>query len=184
VTFDTERAYTFGETREIPFVRDYRTIDLSFYLDKNLVVKQFFDRWIASIIDQKTRRLSYYDDIISTISISTVNVVERGTHNDKFEPYTVTLFEAYPKNLHDIQVSYISTDVMKLTVGIQYKYWTTNKSEKYADNYKTPASSGSTDNPPGQTAAVTAKTNRQNNNRPAGQTTMLEDGSGQTTILG
>lgn len=161
VALETDIVHMPGETRSMPVLRDYSTMSLSFYVDKNMAVRRFFDRWIASIIDQKTRKLSYYDDYISTINIRTVDVVTADPgfkdNSNKYAAYSVTLFEAYPKMLHDIQVSYSSDQIMTLRVDIEYKYWTTNYSENYGDNYGTPSTSSDTNNPSGQTTGNNVK---------------------------
>ena len=40
--------------------------------------------------------------------------------------YTLNMYEAYPKSINSIQLDYASKDIMKLSVSMQYKYWTSS----------------------------------------------------------
>ena len=44
--------------------------------------------------------------------------------------YKVKLFECYPKSVSSVQMDYSNKDVMKLSVAMQYKYFTTSLTEE------------------------------------------------------
>lgn len=123
ITYATKGIRTFGEVRETPYDKASKEIMLSFYIDANLELKAFFDMWGNSIMDVNSRTWNYYDDFVTpTINIAVLNTAEQTV-------YTVTLFECYPKSIAPIPIGYANNDVMKLNVSMQYKYWTSQKSD-------------------------------------------------------
>jgi hypothetical protein len=111
----------FGEIRQMPYERMFDPVTMSFYVDGDMEVKAAFERWIHLIFNQTSRTINYYENYVRDISI-TVKDVEDNT------PYILTLKEAYPKSIQSIQLSAESKDIMKLTVQIEYKYWTSSLS--------------------------------------------------------
>ena len=107
----------FGETRESPTQRSYGELNLSFYVDIDLQIKLFFDSWMNTIINPVSRTHGYYNDYIANIEII--------VYGFKDDPrYKMTLFECYPKHIGEIALGYDVQTLMKLPVGIQYKYYT------------------------------------------------------------
>jgi hypothetical protein len=117
VNFSTVQNRVFGEFRETPYEKLFDTINMSFYVDNDMKVKSLFDNWMNSIQDGTTRTFNYYDNYTTDMTIEVQDI------NDKTR-YQVKLFECYPKTIGSIQMDYASKDVMKLSVTMQYKYWT------------------------------------------------------------
>ena len=115
-TILTTPSKIFGESREMPYERSYEPINMSFYVDSDFRVKEYFDSWHEAIFDPYTRSGQYYDDYVRNIEIWVHNVEDRRT-------YALTLFECYPKAVSAIQMDYGSKELMKLQVTMQYKYW-------------------------------------------------------------
>jgi hypothetical protein len=67
--FSTTQNRTYGEFRETPYEKLYEHINMSFYVDKDMQVKQLFDEWQNNIYDPKTRNFNYYDKYVTDISI-------------------------------------------------------------------------------------------------------------------
>ena len=59
--------------------------------------------------------------------------------NDKTR-YAVRLLECYPKTISSIQMDMNSKDVMKVTVGFQYKSWVASPIAELADGEQVPTS--------------------------------------------
>lgn len=120
----TAQNRTFGEVREAPYDRIYDNVNLTFYVDQNMDVKEYFDAWINSIQNPQTRKFEYYKNYITEMYIQ----VEDARDDSR---YLVILHEAYPKGLSPIQLGYDNKEVMKLQVSMNYRNWT---------YYKIPAS--------------------------------------------
>ena len=131
VNYSTVQNRTFGEFRETPYEKLFDNLNMSFYVDNDMKVKTLFDEWIGSIQDPITRTFSYYEQYISEMKIE-VQDLQNKTR------YEMTLYECYPKNIGSIQLDYANKDFMKMTVTMQYKYWTATPISTLEDGRKIP----------------------------------------------
>ena len=116
--FSTTQVRTFGEFRETPYEKLYEHINLSFYVDRDMLIKDMFDQWQNTIYDPQTRVFNYYKNYVTDMTIE--------VQDGKDAPhYYVTLHECYPKSVGAVQLDYASKDVMKLSVSIAYKWFET-----------------------------------------------------------
>jgi len=109
---------TFGEPTEIPYERAFTPATLTFYVDKDLLIKSFFDEWLAGIQNPYTRQFNFYNDYTVNLSV----LVYDKANNKK---YKMILYEAYPKEIGQIELSNSSREVMRVSVTFVYRYWTT-----------------------------------------------------------
>lgn len=121
---------TYGETREIPYDYLYESINLSFYADNSMQVKQFFDTWINNIRDPITRTYNYYNDYITDITIKLGTVGDEST-------YLVKLYECYPKSISSVELNQNGRDVIRINVNIVYKYWISEGDSSSLLSYET-----------------------------------------------
>lgn len=117
LNYSTTANLSYGETREIPYTRLYDNITMSFYVDNDMLTKKYFDDWLFSIQNPVTRTFNYYNQYTTDIIIKVEDL-----NNES--PYAVKLFECYPKNISAISLDYSTRDVMKLSLTMAYKYWT------------------------------------------------------------
>lgn len=129
-----------GEAREFPYERTFDTCQISFFVDTDFYVRSAFESWMHSIIDQKTRNVAYYDSYVQNIRIEVDNL--ETLHPEYGDPnvlkgdlpsvppyYVLTLHEAFPKTIQAVTLDVGSKELMKLNVTLQYKYWTSSKSD-------------------------------------------------------
>ena len=117
---------TWGEVREMPYDRMFDPIPLTFYVDTDMKVKLFFDKWISSIQSHSSRKFNFYENYVVDLDIEVFDSAE----NSK---YKVTLVEAYPKTLNAIEMNYGGKDVMRVQVTMAYRNWyTTEMSNNYS----------------------------------------------------
>jgi hypothetical protein len=114
---NTTQIRTFGEIREMPTEFNYDPVTLTFYVDGDMIVKNIFDTWIKSVQQGTSRNFNYYNDYICDPMYVYVEDLEDN------KVYETALFEAWPKTVNAVQMSYEQKDVMKLTVTIMFKYW-------------------------------------------------------------
>lgn len=117
ITLETTAAKTFGEHREMPHNKLFDTINMGFYVDNSMAVKLLFDNWMGAIQDPVTRTFNYYYQYTTDIVVDVFDVADKSR-------YQVTLFQCYPKAINPVQMDYSNKDVMKMTVAMNYKYWT------------------------------------------------------------
>jgi hypothetical protein len=127
LNLSTVQNRTFGEFRETPYEKLFDNITMSFYVDNDMKVKSLFDNWMGSIQDPTTRTFRYYDQYTTDMTIEVQDI------NDKTR-YQVKLFECYPKTIGAIQMDYASKEVMKLSITMQYKYWTSEPKSLLPNN--------------------------------------------------
>ena len=108
---------TFGEQREIPYDRTFEPLNAVFYVDRKMVVKDFFDLWMSSIYNPIDRTLNYYEQYTTDMTIFVLDSADNST-------YTIKLYEIYPKSIGQVQLDNNSKDIMKLNVTFNYKYHT------------------------------------------------------------
>jgi hypothetical protein len=129
--YSTTQNRTFGEFREVPYEKLYDNITMSFYVDVDMKVKSLFDDWSNLISNPVTKTYNYYNDYITDMVIEVQDI------NDKTR-YEMTLFECYPKTISSIQMDYASKDVMKISIGMQYKNWMASPKSPLTDGQKVP----------------------------------------------
>jgi hypothetical protein len=155
-----------GVTQEFAHTRLYTDIDFSFYVDQNYNTLRFFEGWMdyisggnspnttprepaaSSIPDGLKRniyrRFVYPDDYkIDTLSISKFNRnVLTGVGRNPLLVYR--FINAFPKSLTSIPVSYGPSEVMKVTVTMNYDRYIVTKDFSQV-NSPEPSRNGETD---------------------------------------
>lgn len=117
ISISTNQQRIFGEPRETPYEKLYENITLTFYVDANMAVKYFFDRWFNIIQDKDSRTFSYYNDYISPV----VNIIVVDKKNAK--KYAVNLYECYPKAMGAVTLDQSNKEAMRVEISLNYKYW-------------------------------------------------------------
>lgn len=112
----------FGEVREMPYEKIYDPVTMSFYVDSGMEIKRAFEQWMELIFNTKTRTLGYYKDYAMDVQIHVYTV-------DGDAPYSITLHEAYPKAINSVQLDTAGREIMKMSLTMQYKYWTSTATD-------------------------------------------------------
>jgi len=115
-TFATMDQQTYGPTEKFPYQSTYQDIDLTFIVDDDMIQKRFFDQWMEFINPTKTYNFNYKSEYASQIIITQYDV-------KNFSTYEVTLFEAYPIAINQLDLDWSSDGYHKLTVTFAYTYW-------------------------------------------------------------
>jgi hypothetical protein len=118
ISFGTNPVRSYGETKEVPYEKLYEPVNLSFYVDSDMIVKRLFDKWMALVQDPITRDFNYPQ----RYTTNTINIIVENTQGE--EIYMCTLHNCYPKAVAPIQLDYAAKDVMKLSVNLSYQYAT------------------------------------------------------------
>lgn len=127
LTHMTTEQRIFGEIMEIPYGIVYPPVTLNFIIDNDMSAKQYFDEWAQLIFNKTTRRSGYYRDYIRTVTLSLLNKNETPI-------YTVTLMNAFIKDMQEIQLSSESRDILQLPITLSYKYWVLGNDPATAGN--------------------------------------------------
>ena len=115
----------FGNEPEVDMVVGHQysgMINASFYADKYLRERQFFEAWQKMCVGEHTHKANYYDSYIGKM-----HIYQLGSDNEisrDMPTYAVEAMEVYPSNIGSIEYGYArSNEVVKITVSFAYKYW-------------------------------------------------------------
>ena len=92
-------------------------INMTFYLDRDMRIKSFFDAWMFQTVDPNSFNVSYAENYTSTIKISQLN------ENDK-ETYSVYLEDAFPRAMSLVDLSAAAVNQAgRLNMTFAYRRW-------------------------------------------------------------
>ena len=96
------------------------TINATFYADKYLRERHFFEMWQKMAVNTVTHKANYYDDYIGKM-----HIFQLGSDNMVDVPtYGIEAVEVYPATIAAIDYNYAnSSQLTKVTVAFNYKEW-------------------------------------------------------------
>ena len=102
-----------------PYLTTYNDIDLTFIVDDDMKQKIFFDSWFELINPTYNFNYQYKSNYATTIVINQYDVQNQLT-------YSVTLFDAYPISMNQMDLDWSSDQAHKLVVTFAYTRWQNN----------------------------------------------------------
>jgi len=116
---------TYGPKREMPYAYSFTgEVELTFYGDKFLRQRMFWENWQKTIFDGETHDMKYYDDYVGSIDIFQLGQFNAGNDDDARVTYAVRLFEVYPQIVSGIEYAYGSNDqVVQVPVTLNFRTW-------------------------------------------------------------
>jgi len=131
---NTTPVQLYGPGREMPYSYSFPgSIECSFYGDKFLRQRVFFEEWQKLIYDLGTHDMNYYDDYVGTMDILQLGAFESNDDRDRVT-YAVRLYEVYPSTLGSMEYSYGSNDQgVSIPVQFQFRSWYNLTSSELAD---------------------------------------------------
>ena len=118
VQYGSEPVRSMVQTHEFPGV-----ITASFYADKYLRERQFFEAWQKMCVGEHTHKANYYDDYIGKIQIYQLGADDSAEGRD-LPTYAIEAMEVYPSELGSIEYGYgKQNELVKINVQFAYKYW-------------------------------------------------------------
>ena len=97
-------------------------INATFYADKYLRERHFFEAWQKMAVDMVTHKANYYDNYVGKMHIYQLgddNEAERDRPS-----YAIEAIEVYPKTIAAVEYGYgKSNEIVRVQVGFAYKQW-------------------------------------------------------------
>ena len=116
----------YGPKREMPYAYTFgNTIEATFYADKFLRQRAFFETWQKLVFDLNTHNIKYYDDYTSQVDILQLGQYDAEEDRDRIV-YGVRLYEVYPKTIGSIEYGYSGEEgagIVEIPITLQYRYW-------------------------------------------------------------
>ena len=111
-----------GPTRK--FVYNYTTpeVTATFYTDKFMRERTFFEIWQKAAFSNLTHNINYYNDYVSPVDIMALgNYASRQERDDV--TYAVRLLDCYPKIISDVSFSHETNAVQTFDVTFSFRNW-------------------------------------------------------------
>ncbi len=118
----------FGETRQVPYEKLFNELNLSFYVDNDYKVKDFFEAWMGTVQNRGNRKFNYYDSYTTTVEMIILDVAD----NPK---YRVRFNEVYIKEVGDMDYNYGHRDIQKLPIKLVFRNENYGGPQNIRENY-------------------------------------------------
>ena len=121
---DTAPLKTYGPKREVVYGHSYsQEITLSFYADKFLRQRSFFELWQNSAMDLATNNVHFYDEYTGAIRIYALGAFSGDAFRDRIA-YGVHMYECYPKTITAVPLNYgTQNEIMQINISFNYRNW-------------------------------------------------------------
>jgi hypothetical protein len=111
-------------------------IPMTFYVDKNLEIKKYFETWLYSIVNPNSFNVRYQKEYVCPITIYQLDETDK-------HKYAVSLIDAFPRAISQMDLNAAAANQMhRLTVMFAYRKWEVitpyNTKDDYRDNIKSP----------------------------------------------
>lgn len=115
-TLATMEQKTYGPVEKYPYLSTYNDMDLTFIVDDDMSQKTLFDGWINFINPAYNNNMRYKENYATTLTINQYDVSNEKT-------YSVSLMDAYPISMNQLDLDWNGDGYHKLTVTFAYTYW-------------------------------------------------------------
>ena len=132
----------YGPRREMPYAYQYSSqIECTFYGDKFLRQRMFFENWQKKIINLNSHNMSFYDDYVGSMDIYQLGQFDVETEDSihfagkarKFPKkqidnasvtYGVRLFEVYPQTIGSLDFDYTAgNQITNVPITLNFRRW-------------------------------------------------------------
>ena len=131
---NTTAHQTYGPAREMPYSYSFPgNIECTFYADKFLRQRVFFEEWQKLIYDLGSHNMNFYDDYVGTMDILQLGAFESNDDRDRVT-YAVRLYEVYPATMGSLEYTYGANDQgVNVPVTFNFRSWYNLTSGELAD---------------------------------------------------
>ena len=121
---NTTKHITYGPGREMPYAYSFPgNIECTFYGDKFLRQRMFFENWQKKIFDIETHNMNWYEDYVGTMDIYQLGSFAAEQDRDRVT-YAVRLYEVYPQTIGSMEMSYGATDsIHSIPITLNFRTW-------------------------------------------------------------
>ena len=114
----------YGPGRLMPYAYKFSgSVEASFYGDKFLRQRAFFETWQKKVMDITTHHMNYYDDYVGTMDIFQLGSFNAENDRDRVT-YAVRLYEVYPQTIGSYDYSYGATNTqVNVPITLNFRTW-------------------------------------------------------------
>ena len=120
---NTTENIIYGPGRKMPYGYSYSgELETTFYGDKFLRQRLFFEQWQEKIFSTQTHNLNFYNDYVGTMDIYQLG--QFATENDRESvTYGVRLHEVYPQTIGSIDYAYGEEGIVNVPITLNFRNW-------------------------------------------------------------
>jgi len=114
----------YGPGRLMPYAYKFSgSVEASFYGDKFLRQRAFFENWQKKIMDINTHHMDYYDKYVGSMDIFQLGSFDAENDRDRVT-YAVRLYEVYPQTIGSYDYSYGATNTqVNVPITLNFRTW-------------------------------------------------------------
>ncbi len=114
----------YGPGRLMPYAYKFSgSVEASFYGDKFLRQRAFFETWQKKIMNINTHHMDYYDNYVGSMDIFQLGSFDAENDRDRVT-YAVRLYEVYPQTIGSYDYSYGSTNTqVNVPITLNFRTW-------------------------------------------------------------
>jgi hypothetical protein len=122
---NTQPHIMYGPKREMPYAYSFSSnVECTFYGDKFLRQRLFFENWQKKIIDINSHNLDYYDNYVGSMDIMQLGQFDSKQDDDARVTYAVRLYEVYPQTIGSMDLSYgADNEIASVPVTLNFRTW-------------------------------------------------------------
>ena len=122
---NTQTNRTYGPARRMPYAYSFSgELELSFYGDKFLRQRMFFENWQKKIFDIDSHNMRFYDDYVGSMDIMQLGQFDSKQDDDARVTYAVRLYEVYPQTIGSYEMTYASADEQVIVpITLNFRTW-------------------------------------------------------------
>ena len=122
---NTQTNRTYGPARRMPYAYSFSgEIELSFYGDKFLRQRLFFENWQKKIFDISTHNMNFYNDYVGSMDIMQLGQFDAKSDDDARVTYGVRLHEVYPQTIGSYDYTYGSdNELVIVPITLNFRTW-------------------------------------------------------------
>ncbi len=118
----------YGVTEEYPYASTFDDVSLTFVVTEDMKEKNLFDSWMNYINPISTYNVKFKGDYAVPIVIRQYDLQNKLT-------MSVTLLDAYPKAINQMDLDWASDSIHKVTVTFAYTSWRNNSVDSLASDF-------------------------------------------------
>ena len=122
---NTQPHTMYGPKREMPYAYSFSSsVEMTFYGDKFLRQRLFFENWQKKIMDLGTHNINYYDDYVGSMDIMQLGQFDAKSDDDARVTYGVRLFEVYPQTIGSMDLTYgADNEIAQVPITLNFRTW-------------------------------------------------------------
>ena len=122
---NTQPHTMYGPKREMPYAYSFSSsVEMTFYGDKFLRQRLFFENWQKKIMDLGTHNINYYDDYVGSMDIMQLGQFDAKGDDDARVTYAVRLHEVYPQTIGSMDLTYgADNEIASVPITLNFRTW-------------------------------------------------------------